>query len=301
MNQKQRSFLNNLWHETRAVCRVARIPLYKSRHDPKVFTMVQKVFLTLLKIKLKLSLRLLVEYLRDSSVVQYLGLYRIPNFSTLSYFLSGLSQGVVDALHRATEPLLPSYERVIVDSTGFSLSHPSHYYCHRINTRYPVDGFITLHAIIDQEKGFVRAHKALARKKHDSTMLKPLVKKLSHEPSVLYADRGYDSEENYRFLVEKKRCTPLILQKNMLKPLNKCKGAHRSAMRGVFDYGEYLKRNKIEAVFSSIKRKYGGTLKSRTTNNQVKELSFVIFLYNLEKKILVIILRIQGVFNKAPH
>lgn len=285
-----RSFLNNLWRETRLVCREAHVPLYESRHDPKVFTMVQKVFLTLLKLKLKLSLRALVEYLRDSRVVQYLGLYRIPNFSTLSHFLSGLSQRVVDALHVAAESLLPSYERVIVDSTGFSLSHPSHYYCHRVKTGYPVDGFISLHAVIDQEKGFVRAHKALARKVHDSVMLRPLVKKLSRKPAVLYADRGYDSEDNYRFLVEKNECTPLILQKNMLKPLHKCKGAHRLAARATFDYGEYLKRNKVEAVFSAIKRKYGGTLKSRTTKNQVKELGFVVFLYNLEKKILVILI-----------
>jgi transposase len=287
--RRQRSFLNVLWRETSDVCRQAHIPLYESRHDPKVFTMVQKVFLYLYKIKKKLSLRALVEDLRDSHVVQYLALYRIPNFSTLSHFLSGLSQRVIDALHVATESLLPSYERVIIDSTGFSLSHPSHYYCNRINSRYPVDGFISFHTVIDQEHGFVRAYKALARKAHDSTMLRPLVKKLTQKPRVLYADRGYDSEKNYKFIVEKNDCIPLILQKNMLKPLHKCKGAHRQAMRSTFDYGEYLKRNKIEAVFSAIKRKYTNTLSTRTTKNQVKELGLVVLLYNLEKKILAIL------------
>lgn len=298
MAEKQVSFLNNLWRETRAVCCKARIPLYESRHDPKVFTMVQKVFLYLYKLKKKLTLRSLVDDLRDSGVVKYLGLYRIPNFSTLSYFISGLSQSVVDALHAATQSLLPSYERVIIDSTGFSLSHPSHYYCHRIKTGYPVDGFISLHAIIDQENGFVRSHRTLVHKAHDSTMLQPLVKDLEVEPRIMYADRGYDSSANYDFLVERD-CVPLILQKCILKPLAKCKGAHRCAMRRTFDYGEYLKRNKIEAVFSSIKRKYGGTLRTKSSSTQCKELGFMVLLYNLEKKILVIVLWTQRVFNKA--
>jgi transposase len=250
---------------------------------------VQKIFLLLYKAKKKLTLRSLVEDLSTSKVKQYIGLYRVPNFSTLSHFLSGLSQRVVDALHAATQSVLPQYYGVIVDSTGFSVSHPSHYYCYRRKTGYPVDGFISLHAIIDQEKGFVRSHKTIVQKVHDSKLLKPLVKMLDKPPTVLYADRGYDSEENYRFLVEKTDCVPLILQKNILKPLHKCKGAHRAAMRSTFDYGEYLKRNKIEAVFSSIKRKYADTLTTRSTKNQCKELGLIVLLYNLEKKILFIL------------
>lgn len=269
---------------------MANVPLYDYRHNPKVFTNVQKIFLLLYKAKKKLTLRSLVEDLSTSKVKQYIGLWRVPNFSTLSHFLSGLSQCIVDALHAATQSVLPRFENVIIDSTGFSVSHPSHYYCYRRKTGYPVDGFITLHAIVDQENGFVRAHKTLAHKVHDSKMLKPLVKMLDKPPNIIYGDRGYDSEENYEFIVEKIECIPLILQKNMLKSLHKCKGTHRKAMREIFDYGEYLSRNKIEAVFSAIKRKYTGTLTTRTTKNQCKELGLIILLYNLEKKLIVILI-----------
>ncbi|MFH1133739.1 MAG: transposase, partial [Nanoarchaeota archaeon] len=267
------------------ICHDAQIPIYIEKHDPKVFTTVQKIFLSLYKIKKKLTLRSLVEDLRTSKVVQFLNLHRIPNFSTLSYFLTTLPSRILSAFDDAVQKVLPNFEGVIVDSTGFECTYPSHYYCMRRNSAYPVDGFITLHAVIDQENGFIRAHKTRAKKVHDSKMLIPLIKKLIKKPEILYADRGYDSEKNYAYLVEKVDCVPLILQKNMLKPLEKCKGEYRRALREIFDYGEYLKRNKIEGTFSALKRKYCSTLSTRKVATQEKELTLKIIIYNLEKKI----------------
>lgn len=279
-----RSFLKNLWDLTIKVCRKAQIPLYRKTHDPKIFTTVQKIFLYLMKIKRKLTLRDLVDELLDSNIVDYIRLPRVPNFSTLSYFLTSLPSRVLMVLDEAVQHILPAYDSAIIDSTGFECTHPSHYYCTRINTPYPVDGFYSLHAVIDQRDGYVRSCKTSAKKIHDAITLRPLVKKLKQKLRVLYADRGYDSEKNYKFLVEKLDCTPLILQKNILKPLEKCKGKYRREIREVFDYGEYLKRNKIEGIFSTIKRKYGSNLTTKGTSNQQKELALKIILYNLEKK-----------------
>ena len=303
MNKKKRSFFKMLWNFTVKICQQAQIPLYVERHDPKIFTTVQKIFLCLYKLKKRLTLRGLIDDLSTSKVVEFLHLPRIPNFSTLSYFVTTLPSNVLAAVDDAVQQLLPSFDGVIIDSTGFECTYPSHYYCRRINSPYPVDGFITLHALIDQENGFVRTHKTSVKKIHDSRMLRPLVRKLHRKPAHLYADRGYDSEENYRFLVEEIDCVPLILQKNILKPLHKCKGEHRREMRAVFDYGEYLKRNKIEAIFSSIKRKYGCALSTRKTKTQRKEVTLKIILYNIEKKlriILIIIFR-RKTFQQSPN
>jgi hypothetical protein len=279
------SFLKSLWESTIDVCHRAQIPLYVETHDPKIFTTVQKIFLYLYKIKKKLTLRGLVEDLSTNKIVDFLNLPHIPNFSTLSYFITSLSLKIVKAVDEAVQKILPTYSKVIVDSTGFECTNPSHYYCKRRNSPYPVDGFITLHAVIDQENGFIRTHQTRAKKVHDSKMLIPLLKKLCKKPEILYADRGYDSEKNYAFVVEKIDCVPLILQKNMLKPLEKCKGDHRLEIREIFDYGEYLKRNKIEGIFSALKRKYGSTLSTKKVRTQEKELTFKIIIYNLEKKI----------------
>jgi hypothetical protein len=278
-------FFKSLWDLTVSVCRRAQVPLYVERHDPKIFTTVQKIYLWLYKVKKKLTLRSLVDDLKSSKVVDYLRLYRVPTFSTLSYFITRLPQRILNIIDDATQAILPAFETVIVDSTGFECTYPSHYYCKRINSPFPVDGFMTLHALVDYEYGFVRAHRARAKKIHDSKMLKPLVKSLHKKPALLYADRGYDSEENYRFLREEIDCVPLILQKNILKPIDKCKGNYRREMREIFDYGEYLKRNKIEGIFAGTKRQYGSTVTTRKARTQRKEISIKVLLRNFEKKI----------------
>jgi hypothetical protein len=296
-------FYNSLWDLTIDVCRRAQIPLYVERHDPKVFTTVQKLYLWFYKTKKRLSLRDLIDDLSTSKLVEFLRLPRIPNFSTLSHFLASVPTRLLQAIDDAIQTILPSFEEIIVDSTGFECSHPSHYFCQRIDSKYPSDGFITLHAVVDQEHGFVRTKSTRTRKVHDSKMLKPLVKKLHRKPALLRADRGYDSEENYRFLREEIDCVPLILQKNILKPIDKCTGDYRREMRAVFDYGNYLQRNKIEAIFSAIKRKYGCALSTRTLRNQHKELRIKVIVYNLERKIrttiIFIILRRRS-FQQSP-
>ena len=285
MTVEETPFFKALWELTLDVCRRAQIPLYVERHDPKIFTTVQKIYLWLYKVKKKLTLRSLVDDLQTSSVVKYLRLCRVPTFSVLSYFLGKLPQRILNIIDDATQAILPAFKAVIIDSTGFECTFPSHYYCKRINSPFPVDGFMTLHALIDQENGFVRAHCSRAKKIHDSKMLKPLVKSLKTKIEILHGDRGYDSEENYRFLREEIDCTPLILQKNILKPIEKCNGEYRREMREIFDYGEYLKRNKIEGVFGGMKKQYGSTVTTKKARTQRKELSIKILLHNFEKKI----------------
>jgi len=289
MVENTQTFLNSLWSMTTDLCHRAQIPLYRERHDPKIFTTVQKFYLYFYKIKRKLTLRDLVEDLKESNVVKYLGLTRIPNFSTLSYFLTTLPERLVLLLKKAVDGIIPKSTKVIVDSTGFECTYPSHYYCYRRDK--PVDGFLTLHALIDQEHGYFREFIVTEKKHHDSTMLKPLVKRLGKARiEILYGDRGYDSEKNYRYLLRKKDCLPLILQKNMLKPIEQCSGELRLEIREVFDYGEYLKRNKIEAIFSALKRKYSSSLRSRSVKSQRKELYLKVILFNMEKKITAIFL-----------
>jgi IS5 family transposase len=290
MEAVEQPFFNKLWDLTVRICHDAQVPLYVEKHDPKVFTTVQKVYLWLYKVKKKLTLRGLIDDLSTSTLVEYLRLPRVPDFSMLSHFLKSIPMRLLRAIDDALQQILPDFKAIIIDSTGFECTHPSHYYCQRCNSPYPVDGFITLYTAIDQEHGFIRAHATRARKVHDSKMLKPLVKKIKKKLNILYADRGHDSEENYRFLIEERDCTPLILQKYILKPLHKCKGEYRREMREIFEYGEYLKRNKIEGVYAGIKRPYGCTLTTRTLRNQHKELLLKVIIYNLERKIRMIIL-----------
>jgi len=83
--------------------------------------------------------------------------------------------------------------------------------------------------------------------RHDTKYAKPMVKKLAkhYHPEVFYADRGYDNNNLFRLVFEKRKAYPLILQRNSHVPRKKKRGYYRKMTCDVFDYGEYLQRNKI--------------------------------------------------------
>ena len=54
-------------------------------------------------------------------------------------------------------------------------------------------------------------------------------------------------------------------------------------MMAVFGPDQYHQRNKVETVFSVLKRKFGESLKARNYRLQVKEIKIKVILYNLSK------------------
>ncbi len=127
-----------------------------------------------------------------------------------------------------------------------------------------------------------------------------MIKKLAKQyaPKVFYGDRGYDSEEIFKLVFEDLGAYPLILQKRLSVPKHKRKGRYRKETIGVFDYGEYLQRNKVETAFSILKRKFGFSIRSKNVKNQKVEAMSRIIAYNIDrmleagKQIIRILLRI---------
>ncbi|OPY35740.1 MAG: hypothetical protein A4E35_02311 [Methanoregula sp. PtaU1.Bin051] len=60
-------------------------------------------------------------------------------------------------------------------------------------------------------------------------------------------------------------------------------GYYRRRMRVLFDPELYHQRNKVETVFSVLKRKFGESLKARKYRLQVKEIKIKVILYNLSR------------------
>lgn len=69
-------------------------------------------------------------------------------------------------------------------------------------------------------------------------------------------------------------------------------GVYRRELARSFDQIRYHQRNKIETVFSILKRKFGEALKARKFQEQIKELKIKLILYNLSKIILAVFIRI---------
>ena len=102
--------------------------------------------------------------------------------------------------------------------------------------------------------------------------------------SDLYVmDKGYDSEEIHELIQDTLNSCSLIPVRNRKR--KRISGYYRRRIAQSFDEEKYHQRNKVETVFSVLKRKFGEALKARIYRLQVKEIKIKMILYNISRMI----------------
>ena len=214
----------------------------------------------------------------------YLGLSKIPHFTTLQKFAQRLGAKILNELIFLTQHLFKERGTFFgVDSTGMELDHASAHYCKRIDREKPVKGFVNLNAMSDLHNKIVLVTKIRKHRRHDCADFPSMFNKVKHlDFDFLVADKGYDSESNHKAVFESGKQS-LISLKNAELPVYKTGGEYRKKTKREFEYGLYTQREITEAIFSSLKRKYGSKLRARKFGTQKIELLFKILSYNIER------------------
>jgi len=96
-------------------------------------------------------------------------------------------------------------------------------------------------------------------------------------------DKGYDSEEIHELIRDTLNSCSLIPVR--YRKRKRISGYYRRRIAQSFDDEKYHQRNKVETVFSVMKRKFGESLKARKFRLQVKEIKIKVILYNLSTMI----------------
>jgi IS5 family transposase len=284
--------------------RIAELPLHFSKFSNRIYSNFQKLFLLVYKQFRKFSYEELLTDLGDNlSLRIYLGLNKLPDYTTLIKFAKKLPMQILDRLVLAFKKLIPNPIKVAIDSTGISLDNASPHYCKRIGLLYKKRPFMKTSFIVDIESYIILLCKMRKGRRHDIIDAKPLIRKLAnnYSPEQFYADRGYDDNELFKQVFEQLGAYPFILQKRLNVPIRKRKGTYRKKMISSFDYGEYLQRNKIETCNSMFKRRFGSKVKSKTVRCQKIDICLRIVAYNIDRLIrlgqdvILIIIRITRV------
>lgn len=271
------------------LCAHANIPQYFRYVQKKTFNNQQHLFLLVAKEHSRYGYRMFVESLYDSKLPQYIGLRKIPHFTTLQKFAQRLEAKILSKLIFLTQHLFKEHGTFFgIDGTGFGLDHASHHYCKRIGRTKPVKGFVTLQALSDLYNKVILVPKIRKRRRHDTVDFLPMWNKVKHlDFDFFVADKGYDSEENHKAVFEAGKDS-LISLKNADLPIYKTGGVHRKKAKREFEIGLYTQREITESIFSSLKRKYGSKLRARKFKTQKIELLFKILAYNIERAVRVI-------------
>jgi len=94
-------------------------------------------------------------------------------------------------------------------------------------------------------------------------------------------DKGDDSEEIHRLIRDTLNSCSLIPVRDRKR--KRIFGYYRRRLSLSFDQEEYHQRNKVETVFSVMKRKFGKSIKALKYWLLIKEIKVKVILYNLSK------------------
>lgn len=267
---------------------MTELKLYSHKFSKKVFSQYQHLFLLIYKQSRKFTYEeLLTDIAGNTDLRTYIGLNKLPHYTTLIKFAKRLPTKILDNLVITFKKLIPKPKKVAIDATGISLDNASLHYCKRIGKPTKKRPFMKTTFIVDIDKYFILLCKTRKSHANDCKEAKPMVKKLAkhYQPEIFYADRGYDDNKLFELVFETLDAYPLIFQRNQDVPKRRKKGVYRKITCDVFDYGEYLQRNKVETVNSMFKRMFGSNVKSHIVKLQKFEIITRVIAFNIDRLI----------------
>ena len=288
------------------------VRLFSSKYSKKDFTQHQHIVLRAVQQKHKgQGFRCFIqETLPDMTrLCDFLELKKIPHFTTLHKAVQRISSQFIAIL--INEFLVARRLKTAVvgfDASGFSLTHASHHYTRKLERpkknkgpgrprkRRKIRRYLHTTLCVETNKTqFVLAASLRRGPRNDSPLLIPTAKKVRVPQRILRvgADRGYDAETNFEWIVKEWKAIPDIKLKNKDVPVHRTKGEHRKeAKRRLSRSGRKPKnhRNKNETVFSVIKRCFGKAVLARKVSMQNKEILFRILAYNARREVIFLIL-----------
>ncbi len=185
-------------------------------------------------------------------------------------------------------PLRAVESNFAVDSTGFGLQrfyrHYTAKYGHEINMR----DYIKVHAMIGVKTHIVTAATVTDRDRHDITQFKPLLEHTAQnfEMVEVSADKAYSSREMIAH-IDQMGIAPFIPFRSNSKVKASMKNPAWDKLFHYYNFqreeflAHYHKRSNVESAFSSIKRKFGDTIRSRTDVAQTNEVLLKLLAHNI--------------------
>ena len=236
---------NKLVKKVKRLLRRLGCPRWLHHFGPKKYEFYEHLCALLIRFFCRLS------YRRVRQLCDLLGI-RCPSKSALQYTAKKLSATFWQKVLKATSSM--PYV-VAIDSTGLSRTNPSYHYLRRIDGKMPKVP-IKLSVAFDTRRKKYRAAAVRVLPAHDIKDAPQLLTE-SHA-KIVVADKAYSSENLYRHAAAMGTLLMVPQKKNARH------GLWRIAMQRQFKLRTYNRRQIVEASNSSLKRKFGSSVSSKT-------------------------------------
>lgn len=206
-----------------------------------------------------------------------------------SHFLcrSDVRESLHDMLARSAMPLIGLENRCAIDGTGLRTTR-FNYYRKEKYTPDRENDWQKLHALVGVKTHTIPVLEVTVGSANDSPQFPVLLKRaisLGFQFKEVYADKGYQSRENFRVANE---CDVLPFIPFKSNQTGRAKGVpiyHKmfhlfQSRRDEFD-AHYRQRAQVESTFGAIKQKFSETLASRTFDSQCNEVLCLAIAHNI--------------------
>jgi transposase len=210
----------------------------------------------------------------------------IPGLKVPQFFEDeALTPILTQLVHASALPLASVEANFAVDSTGFGTCR----YESWIDAKYGAPRrkavWVKCHAIVGTRTHVVAAARLTDKDSHDSPHFAPLLAEArkGFDIKEVSADKGYESYANFA-AVEAIGAEPFIAFRALAT------GKKGGAFERAFHYfsfmrqeylAHYHKRSNVESVFSAVKRKFGGEVRSKTDTAMKNEVLAKLVAHNL--------------------
>lgn len=188
-------------------------------------------------------------------------------------------------IEESASPLKAIESQFAVDATGFGTSTYSRWYDYKFGREMKYQNWLKAHAMVGVRTNIVTSIEVTEGDMHDSPQFAGLVESTGKRFDVkeVSADKAYLSHRNLD-AVAKVGAVPYI----PFKSNNKAPGPEQWQKlwhcfwyrRGEFDR-HYHQRSNVETTFSMVKRKFGGSVRSKKHDSQVNEVLAKVLCHNL--------------------
>jgi len=262
-------------------------------HEPKIV-----VIMCILKILLCKTYDAIDELADDPRLKCILGKEKLPGHSVVHRGMLKLSMEYIRLINKEiTKAFQLELMEIIVDSTGLRLINSSSWYDIRIGRENKRKDNIKLHVLCCATTGPILDFRITDWKRHDSLVFRQLIRDLRRIEKAI-GDSAYLSIKNCRLVVKKEGLPYFHLKSNSTARARHPK-AWKQMVRSFFENREqwlsvYHIRRFVEAVFSSMKRCFGSTIRAVKKRMQKKELALKVVAYNIKQALYNIASRLWG-------
>jgi len=270
------------------------LPAYSSKFSKKKYKQYQLFIILLYKVWKNVSYRDVIEIISSNpAFIDILSLTDIPHFTTIQKFSERIDKGLIEFVFNQVLKFFTELfgNRMIIDSTGYSVNYHSYYYDKRLDDfgRKAKKRYVKTTICIDDKSQLIVSYSIRFGYVHDSKEFKKVLKNMDGEVidkfNMIIGDKGFDSEENH-IIARRYGLFAIIPARNEDVPIYRTKGENRKRMKRHLPE-EYSRRSIVETVHSVIKRKSGSFVRSRIPGQFEKEMALKIIAYNIRRIIML--------------